>query len=116
MKSVSKIVILVFACILSSCDKWLDVLSNEEILEEDAFSSYTGYRLALIGAYRDISDPKLYGQELTWGFLSAIGRNYYLSQSNMPYGYWMALDKSNYENKNYTCIYYIPEHLIFFNL
>ena len=60
----------------SSCSEWLDVGSDDEVLEDDAFASAKGYRSALIGIYKIAASSSLWGQELTWGFMSAISWNY----------------------------------------
>lgn len=87
-------------CILvSSCDKWLDVLSNEEILEEDAFATTKGFRTALIGAYQIAASDPLWGQELTWGMMSVLSRNY--TASSLPTKYKYAMDNTNFES-SYT--------------
>ena len=59
-----------------SCDKWLDITSDNEVLEEDAFTSSKGFRNALIGVYRQIAGANLWGQELTWGAMSAFVYEY----------------------------------------
>ncbi len=91
------LVIIIFAFIsFNSCDSWLDVRSEEEILEEDAFKTGKGYRTALIGVYRLVGNEKLWGKELTWGFASVIGRNYKIR--SLPRAYSEIIKNSNYEN------------------
>ena len=67
---------LFFSGCLCSCNDWLETGSNDEVLEDDAFSSAKGFRSALIGIYRLVASENLYGQELTWGLLSSISWNY----------------------------------------
>ena len=67
---------LFFSGCLYSCNDWLETGSNDEVLEDDAFSSAKGFRSALIGVYRLVTSENLYGQELTWGLLSSISWNY----------------------------------------
>ena len=55
-----------------SCDKWLDVRSTDEIIEREAFNQTEGYRTALVGVYRILSDPGLYGRELSWGLVNSL--------------------------------------------
>lgn len=64
---------------LSSCNDFLDITSKTKIVEEDLYSSITGTRLAVNGVYRLLSSTNLYGENLTWGFASAIGHNYEVS-------------------------------------
>lgn len=61
---------------LSSCNKWLDITSDQEVIEEDAFASTRGYRSALTGVYKIVASEALYGQELTWGLKASLAWNY----------------------------------------
>ena len=55
----------------------------------DVFADYKGVRMAVNGVYRNLSSTSLYGQNLTWGFASAIGHNYQsTSRIYLPYGLW----------------------------
>ena len=67
-------VLLLFS--LSSCSDWFQVEPENEIAKEDLFSTYDGYRTALNGIYRNLSDGSLYGQNLSFGFISLLGQNY----------------------------------------
>lgn len=62
--------------LMSSCNEWLDVSSDQEVLEEDAFASTKGFRSALTGIYKTVASESLYGQELTWGLKSSLAWNY----------------------------------------
>ena len=68
-----------------SCNEWLDVTSDNEVFEEDAFASTKGYRSALIGIYKTVASPALYGQELTWGLKSTLSWNYKAGNSVTSY-------------------------------
>ena len=52
----------------SSCSDWFEVQPENEIAKEDLFASYDGYRTALNGIYRNLSDASLYGNNLSFGF------------------------------------------------
>lgn len=80
----------------ASCDGWLDVGSEEEVFEEDAFSSTKGYRSALIGIYKTVASSSLYGQELTWGLKSAMSWNYVYNYS--PTAYRTILNEGSADN------------------
>lgn len=60
----------------SSCTNWLDINPKDIVVEEDLFRSYTGYRNALNGVYKQMGSTDLYGKELSWGFLDVIGQCY----------------------------------------
>lgn len=67
--------------VLSSCNDFLDVTSDTELVEEDLYSDITGVRMAVNGVYKSLSSTDLYGKNLTWGFASAIGHNYETSST-----------------------------------
>ncbi|MBQ5802791.1 MAG: RagB/SusD family nutrient uptake outer membrane protein [Bacteroidales bacterium] len=60
----------------SSCNEWLDITSDQEVIGEDAFASTKGYRSALTGVYKIVASEALYGQELTWGLKASLAWNY----------------------------------------
>lgn len=64
------------ALLMSSCNEWLDVTSDQEVLEDDAFASTKGYRSALTGIYKTVASESLYGQELTWGLKATLAWNF----------------------------------------
>ncbi len=61
---------------LSSCNEWLDITSDQEVVGEDAFASTKGFRSALTGVYKIVASEALYGQELTWGLKASLSWNY----------------------------------------
>ena len=77
---------------LSSCSDWFEVEPENEIAKEDLFASYDGYRTALNGIYKTLSGTALYGQNLSYGFISALGQNYEFPSWIMVYPdfYWVA--------------------------
>lgn len=65
--------------LLAGCNDWLDIKSDNVLLQEEIFADYTGVRMAVNGVYRDLGVEDLYGKNLSWGFMSAIARNYQLT-------------------------------------
>lgn len=61
---------------LSACNNWLDVSPEDNIKEEDLFSTGEGYRNALNGVYKALAGEELYGWNLTWGTIDAMGQCY----------------------------------------
>lgn len=59
--------------VFSSCSDWLDVRPSDEIKEEFLFETGNGYRTALNGIYRKLSTEDLYGRNLSWGIVDALG-------------------------------------------
>ena len=70
---------------MSSCNKWLDVDADTRVGENVMFESGNGMRIALNGIYSSLSESKLYGQELTWGLVSVLARDY--NNSYLPNDY-----------------------------
>lgn len=86
MKNILKYLCIFAALSLTaSCNGWLNVGSEEEVFEDDAFASVKGYRSALIGIYKTVASPSLYGQELTWGLKSSLSWNYKAGNSVTAY-------------------------------
>ena len=61
---------------MSSCNKWLDVDADTRVGENIMFESTNGMRIALNGIYLSLGEPTLYGQNLTWGLISALAKDY----------------------------------------
>ena len=64
----------------ASCD-WLAITPENSIDEDDLFTSGYGYRNALNGIYLKIGSRDLYGENLSWGFLSAAAQEYLTDNS-----------------------------------
>lgn len=95
MKIKKLILWLLAAGFLMSCNDWLDIKSDSVLLEEEIFADYTGVQMAVNGVYRDISVTSLYGENLSWGFASALARNY--RSDGLPLG---MKEASEYNWKN----------------
>ena len=46
---------------LGGCSNWLDVIPEDSVDEKDLFSTGEGYRNALNGVYRQMSQTSMYG-------------------------------------------------------
>ncbi|MCM1177455.1 MAG: RagB/SusD family nutrient uptake outer membrane protein [Bacteroidales bacterium] len=69
-------IIMVVAATLCSCNKWLDITPEDTTTEKQLFSDAGGYHAALNGLYQTMSASSLYGENLTWGYLSALSQYY----------------------------------------
>ncbi len=77
MKKKIKLIFALILCLaIVSCNKWLDIRPENSTPDAELFSTGEGFRNALNGIYINLADYSLYGQELTWGFLSAISQQY----------------------------------------
>ncbi len=74
MKKLYILVLLLFS--LSSCEKWLDVDPRSVVKEEEMFNDVKGFRSALLGVYTKMSGTKLYGSNLTIGFVDVLAQYY----------------------------------------
>lgn len=96
--------LILFSCVLSfcTCNDFLDVTSSEKILQKDLFKESQGIRMAVNGVYKEMSSTSLYGQNLSWGFISAVGHNYEVTTSvlttNLYYAANFAWDNSYVES------------------
>ncbi len=70
MKNMRKLylIFLLPAFWLISCNDFLDVSADNELLQNEIYGDYKGVRMAVNGVYRNLSSMDLYGQNLTWGF------------------------------------------------
>ena len=76
MKKLINIFFALAMITLCACNDWLNVGPKSQRSEDDLFSSGDGYEAALNGIYECLAEQGLYGQELTWGFLSAAAEDY----------------------------------------
>lgn len=60
----------------ASCKKWLDVKPKSQIESGVNFQDEQGFRDALTGVYVNMSSAKLYGQEMSFGFMDVLGLQY----------------------------------------
>ena len=90
-----------FALSISGCGKWLDITPEDSTTEKDLFSDFGGYRSAINGIYQTLASSALYGENLSWGFLSALSQ-YYDNASvgnNMKFSYTEQYDYASNEVK-----------------
>ena len=91
MKKKIYFALMLLLCLSTSCNDWLDVKSQTEEKEEDLFTTYEGFRSALIGCYMQMGSRDIYGEKLTMTDIeslanlwdqteetSSLSTNYYL--------------------------------------
>lgn len=103
-KIVTTFIVLVIS-LFSSCSEWLNVESKTLVDEEVLFSKEQGFKEALIGVYMSLSDPSIYGREMTYGIIEALAQRYKTSQQySGVYGYTNAAyyDFANSANDSAT--------------
>ena len=75
----------------ASCN-WLEITPENAIDEDDLFTTGYGFRNALNGVYLEIGSRDLYGENLSWGFLSAAAQEY-LTDNSQQGSYTAPLNK-----------------------
>ena len=77
MKTLIKYSCIAFLAICQlSCSNWLDVGSEDRIMEKDLYSTKDGFLTALNGVYVDLLDNSLYGSTLTYGTMDILAQYY----------------------------------------
>lgn len=61
---------------LTACTDFLNVHPKSSISEDELFTSEVGFQQSLTGIYSQMAQRKLYGDNLSMGFVSALGQNY----------------------------------------
>ena len=67
--------------LFSSCNDWLDVKPQGQTEEEDMYTSYEGFKNALIGCYMKMKSRNLYGEKLTMSHVESLAQLWDLSAS-----------------------------------
>ena len=65
--------------LFSSCNDWLDVKPQGQTEEEDMYTSYEGFKNALIGCYMKMKSRNLYGEKLTMSHVESLAQLWDLS-------------------------------------
>lgn len=81
------LVLFMLPFLMSSCNGWLNVEPEDEISEEDLYSSGQGFRHVLNGIYYAMGNQCLYGEHLSWGIVDALGQCYDCSKAPNGGGY-----------------------------
>lgn len=82
MKKVNILILVTCGLLLSACTDWLDVSPEDTVEEEDLFKEATGFQNALNGVYQQMASTSLYGRELTFGLIDAMGQVYRIYGEN----------------------------------
>ncbi len=82
--------------LFSSCNDWLDVKPQGQTEEEDMYTSYEGFKNALIGCYMKMKSRNLYGEKLTMSHVESLAQLWDLSATTRSAD--AALVKYDYED------------------
>ena len=70
------ITMIVLVSTVVSCDSWLDLGSENRIMENTLFSSQTGFMTALNGVYIELLNASLYGGTLSYKTFDVLAQYY----------------------------------------
>lgn len=94
MKRILYIISLTF--LAASCD-WLAITPENAIDEDDLFTTGYGCRNSLNGIYLKMGSSDVYGENLSWGFLSAAAQEYLTDNSQQgSYSVQMSKDAADF--------------------
>ena len=98
MKTYTKILFVTLSTVLllSSCNGWLDISPKSSLKKEDLFKTEGGYLNVLNGVYIGMVNDRLYGQELTYGFMDVLAQ-YYNNIPSTPLHKYANASKYKYE-------------------
>ncbi|MDE5611132.1 MAG: RagB/SusD family nutrient uptake outer membrane protein [Odoribacter sp.] len=86
MKTLIKYSCIAFLAVCQlSCSNWLDIGSEDRIMEKDLFGTKDGFLTALNGIYIDLLDNSLYGRTLTYGTMDILAQYYDCSDREHSY-------------------------------
>lgn len=80
-----KIFIIISLFFLSGCNSWLDVKPEDQLTEDQTFSSPDGFKNALNAIYIEMARTELYGKELTVGYIEVLAGRYFIQAENTEY-------------------------------
>lgn len=78
------VVAIVLSITSTSCNNWLDLDSEDRILENTLFSSPSGFMSALNGVYIEFLKPNMYGDVLTYKTFDVLAQYYDCSADEHP--------------------------------
>lgn len=80
-------VAICLAASMVSCSDWLDVKPKSQIESSDLFDNEGGYKDVLNGAYINMTSKSMYGMDMTYAMVDALGSCYYNAGSGNGYAY-----------------------------
>jgi len=83
-----------------SCDDFLDVKSDQELFQDESLEKPEGFHMYVNGIYRLLGEQSLYGRELTWGLVSALGNNYASNSTSYLGNSYYYASKFNWQNSS----------------
>lgn len=95
-KKILRYQLIVCACLsvftLTACSDWLDVKPKTEVEAEKLFDTEDGFKEALAGVYTSMTQPHLYGREMTFGLLDAVAQQWAFTTTDNNHVYYDAVN------------------------
>lgn len=85
MNRIKRIWILGLLLIGASCNSWLDVAPEDQIMEKDLFEEREGFLMALNGVYLNMNSSSNYGGNLSAGIIDVMAQYYNSTTSEHNY-------------------------------
>lgn len=85
MNKIKRIWILGLLLIGTSCNSWLDVAPEDQIMEKDLFEKREGFLMALNGVYLNMNSSSVYGGNLSAGIIDVMAQYYICTTSEHNY-------------------------------
>ncbi|AEW00344.1 hypothetical protein A4D02_23745 [Niastella koreensis] len=94
MNKITTTLLISGALVFTGCKKWLDVKPMGQSTKEEQFQSQKGFRDALTGAYLDLKSNDAYGNNMMYGTIELMARNWDVANINLTS--LAALSNANY--------------------
>lgn len=87
MNKTTKLLIICLAAVFAaSCNSWLEVEQDDNVMENDLFDDQDGFQMALNGVYLNMNSASGYGGSLSMTTVDVLGQYYDCSASDHAYG------------------------------
>lgn len=70
------LILMPLMLVFTGCNKWLDVKPKTQVDADVMYDREAGFKDVLYGAYVTMASANLYGREMTFGFVDAVGNVY----------------------------------------
>lgn len=97
MNIIKKIGIWALLLVSASCNSWLDVAPEDQIMERDLFKNREGFLSALNGVYLGLNHSDSYGASLSMSVVDVMGQYYNANGDDHSFGKYQGYQ---YDNKN----------------
>lgn len=95
MKKIIGAISVLLLLMSTSCEKWLSVSPESEVKYDDHFSAKSGFKDQLTGIYTALCSEALYGANLSYGMVDALGQHYVWTQAWGKYYYFNRFEYDN---------------------